>query len=86
MSTTKRSVTVSVVGVSRSTTVEMAKGAGTAAVEIAALPVRIEKGTDTSGDTVTPETLMAGYTAHDSSGSAITGTLAAARGVAFGAA
>lgn len=30
-------------------------------------------GTDTSGDTVTPETLVTGYTAHDASGEPITG-------------
>lgn len=37
------------------------------------LPEAGEGGTDTSGDTVTPETLVTGYTAHDASGEPITG-------------
>ena len=37
------------------------------------LPEAGEGGIDTSGDTVTPETLVTGYTAHDASGEPITG-------------
>ena len=40
------------------------------------LPIRIKKvsGTNTSADTVTPDTMLKGITAHDATGQEITGT------------
>lgn len=54
-----------------------ANGTGIDVTEFAAVDVSVPTGVDTSGDTVDAAHLLSGYTAHDSSGTAITGSYVA---------